>query len=79
MVVSDLTLSRLHAQLEKKGETWSISPVGQSVVRVGGSPCAGAVPLSSGTTVELAGVKLAFCDAGAFRDRVASTPIQPAR
>jgi hypothetical protein len=82
IVISDMTVSRLHARFEKKGEGWALVPLSETkATRVGGKSASSGVPqpVSSGTSLELGGVKMAFYDAAAFRARVASVPLRPAR
>jgi hypothetical protein len=80
LVVSDLTVSRLHARLEHAGQTWALVALSETkVTRVRGAELSigGRVTLAPGDVVELGAVRLVFHDAASFRDRLAG-PRPPA-
>lgn len=79
IVVSDMTVSRLHARLEFKGGTWSLVPMSDTKkTTLGGQELSREVPvpLKSGQVVELGGVKVTFYDAPAFKGRVATSAVK---
>jgi hypothetical protein len=74
VLVSDLTVSRVHAQLTLQGGRWVLESLSETkATSVGGAPVSRGqlLALSSGQEFELGGVKLTFLDAQAFRDRLA--------
>ncbi|MFT3712069.1 MAG: FHA domain-containing protein [Archangium sp.] len=81
IVVSDATVSRTHAVLEKKGELWHLSVaadgastrVGDIVVQPGS-----VILLGSGDGLELGGARLTFLDSSAFRVRGATAMLRAA-
>src|SRR5512133_3228700 len=65
LVIAEPTVSRVHARLELKGTTWYLLPVSEKrrTLVAGKIAFPGeSVQLSSGTPIELGGVKLAFYD-----------------
>lgn len=76
VVVSDLTISRLHAQLELKGADWSLVALSETKkTLIDGRELARgtAVTLQSGQVLELGGVTVTFYDAQAFKGRLAAS------
>lgn len=75
VVVSDLTVSRLHARLDHAPTGWTLTSLSETkVTRVRGAevPRGGVVSLGAHDVIELGGVRLVFCDAPSFRDRLAA-------
>lgn len=78
IVISDLSVSRFHARLELKDDQWHVvavsdpAVVGEDVVGPGTSQ-----HLISGQAIELGGVRLAYYDSKAFRERVSTVPLRP--
>lgn len=80
IVVSDLTVSRLHARLEFKGGAWLMTPLSETKKTSVGGKVAGTgkpVSLHSGQVLELGGVKVTFYDPTAFKNRVAEAGLKP--
>lgn len=79
IVVSDLTVSRLHGRLELKGGSWFLVPLSETKkTTLGGQDLGRGAPvrLQSGQVVAFGGVKVTFYDAAAFKERVAATPLK---
>lgn len=76
IVISDMTVSRLHALLEQKTGTWSFTPVSETKkTSVDGKVVGTGKPIAlrSGMVMELGGVKVTFYDAATFKQRVAAS------
>ena len=75
LVVPDLSISRLHAQLELRADRWSILALSQTkktLVEGAEIPRGTSAELNSGQLLELGGVKVTFCDAALLKARVAA-------
>lgn len=75
LVISDLTVSRLHARLEHTEAGWSLVPLSETkVTKVQGAEASLGlpVPLTPGCIIELGGVRLIFDGAQGFKDRLAA-------
>jgi hypothetical protein len=82
IVVSDMTVSRLHARLDLQNGRWLLIPMSETrKTALGGKSVSRGKPvaLSSGEELELGGVKVTFYDAPAFKTRVASSVLKPRR
>ncbi len=82
IVVSDMTVSRLHARLEFSKGGWTITPLSETKKTMVAGKAAGtgkALALQSAQVVELGGVKVTFYDATAFKARVATSAVKPKR
>ena len=76
IVVSDMTVSRLHASLELKTGGWSLTPLSETKKTMLDGKAVGTgkpIELRTGMVIELGGVKVTFYDAAAFKHRVATT------
>lgn len=80
IVVSDATISRVHAELERKGELWLLRSHSSEVTRVGPEPVAlnESVLLASGDALTLGAAEFSFMDALAFKAHVTSIPLNAA-
>lgn len=82
IVISDATVSRVHAELEKRGEAWVLMAVRESetttVVGARRAEPGHPVPLVSGDTLELGGAQLSYFDAQSFKVRISTVPLQAA-
>lgn len=77
LVISDLTVSRVHAQLELGAEGWLVLPVNAPLLVDDDVVAPGSrSPLSSGLGLELGRVRLVFHDAKDFRRRVSTVPLR---
>lgn len=75
VVVSDLSISRLHVQLELKEGKWSLVPLSETKkTLVHGAEIARgtSIELQSGQVLELGGVRVTFCDAAGLKGRLAA-------
>ena len=82
IVVSDMTVSRLHARLEFNQGAWTITPLSETKKTMVAGKAAGtgkAHALHSAQVVELGGVKVTFYDATAFKARVATSGVKTKR
>ena len=82
IVLSDMTVSRLHARLEFKTGSWALVPLSETRKTThAGKPAGVGRPtaLQSGQVVELGGVKVTFYDAAAFKNRVATSTVKSRR
>lgn len=82
IVVSDMTVSRLHARLEFNAGAWTLTPLSETKKTTVAGRAAGtgkALALQSGQVVELGGVKVTFYDATSFKERVSSSGMKPKR
>lgn len=82
IVVSDMTVSRLHARLEFNQGAWTVTPLSETKKTTVAGKAAGtgrAIALQSGQVVELGGVKVSFYDATSFKARVATAQLKPKR
>lgn len=82
IVVSDMTVSRLHARLDLQNGRWLLIPLSDSKKTALNGKVLGRgkpVALQSGEELELGGVKVTFYDASAFKARVASSVLSRPR
>ena len=77
LVISDLTVSRVHAQLELTPDGWRVVAVNAPLLSGGDVVAPGStLPLTSGLGLELGRVRLVFHEAKDFRRRVSTVPLR---
>lgn len=82
LVIAEPTVSRLHAQLEYGDDAWQLVPLSENrktLVRGKVADPRECVPLTSGSAIELGGVKLSFYDPKGFKTLVAGLPLRSSR
>lgn len=81
VVVSDATVSRIHAQLDREGDAWFLTPLSTTEPTVVGDlriVAGQRVKLTPGDTLELGGARLSWFDTRTLRARVSTVPLRMA-
>jgi hypothetical protein len=79
IIISDATVSRTHAVLERKGDLWHLRLAADAgPVRVGDEPVRAEqlILLGTGDAIDLGGARLTFLDSASFRARGASAMLK---
>lgn len=82
IVISEPTVSRVHAQLQLKGPAWQLMPLSERRTTLVAGRVADpgeSVRLLSGVAIELGGVKFSFYESKSFRTFVARVPLRSSR
>lgn len=82
IILSDMTVSRLHARLELEAGRWLLTPLSTTKKTVIAGKVASVgkpVALQSGEQVQLGSVNVTFYDPASFKARVASSTLMPKR